>query len=124
MTFEDIKEVIGLHEKLSKNKKINKEILSFLEKQVKRETNISLEDIKILLETYEKIKADHLKVILSDIIEGKPVNQPTYIPQPFPTEKPFDPKPYWPVPPISDIPPCYSYTITTVAIPCKDNKNE
>lgn len=122
MKFEDIKEVISLHEKLSKNKKINKDILSFLEKQVKGETNIPFEDIKILYEAYKNIKAAHVKTILMGIIEGKSLEQPNYIPAPF-IDKPFDPKPYWQVPPLSDnIVPYYSYTISTTNVPVEKVK--
>ena len=121
MELKDIKEVIGLHEKLSKNKKENKEILSFLEKQIKKETNLSLDDIKILFNTLEKVQTEHLKTIIKDIIEGKPLEKPVYTPAPFVPERPFDPKPYWTLPSIA---PYYSYTISTVAIPCKDNENE
>lgn len=126
MELKDIKEVVGLHEKLSKNKKENKEILSFLEKQIKKETNLSLDDIKILFNTLEKVQTEHLKTIIKDIIEGKPLEKPVYIPAPFVPERPFDPKPYWTLPSIGDLDktPYYSYTISTVAIPCKDNENE
>lgn len=126
MELKDIKEVIGLHEKLSKNKKENKEVLAFLEKQIKKETHISLEDIKILLDTFEKVKTEFLKIVIKDVIEGKPLEKPVYVPSPYIPEKPFDPKPYWTIPSIGDIDktPYYSYTISTVAIPCKDNENE
>ena len=102
MELKDIKEIINLHEKLSKNKKANKEVLAFLEKQIKKETHISLEDIKILLDTFEKVKTEFLKIAIKDVIEGKPLEKPVYVPSPYIPEKPFDPKPYWTIPPISD----------------------
>lgn len=94
MTFEDIKEIITLHNKLNKNKKENKQILSFLEKCIKNETNILINDIKILLEVVDKIKTEHLKITLKSVIEGKPFEKYVYLPT-QPEIKPFDPKPYW-----------------------------
>ena len=103
MTYEEIKEVINLHAKLSKNKNNNKEILSFFERRIKKETNISISDIKLLLDIIDKIKTEHLKVTLKSVIEGKPFEKYVYLPT-QPETKPFDPKPYWDLPVI-----CSSY---------------
>ena len=125
MTFEDIKEIVTLHDKLSKNKKANKEVLTFLEKCIKNETNISITDIKVLLDTFNKIKTEHLKTMLKDIIQGKSFEKYIYLPTPQET-KPFDPKPYWDLPVICDTflknhP--YSVSVMTTTEPVEEEKD-
>lgn len=126
MTFEDIKEIVTLHDKLIKNKKVNKEVLTFLEKCIRNETNISINDIKILLEVVDKIKTEHLKITLKSIIEGKPFEKYVYLPT-QPEIKPFDPKPYWDSPIIcssffKDHP--YSVNSTTTTEPVEEMKDK
>lgn len=125
MTFEDIKEIVILYNKINKNKKENKQILSFLEKCIRNETNISIDDIKILLEVVDKIKTEHLKITLKSVIEGKPFEKYVYLPT-QPEIKPFDPKPYWELPIISSILdnyPAYNVSITTTTEPVEEDKD-
>ena len=125
MTFEDIKEIVTLHDKLIKNKKANKEVLTFLEKCIKNETNISITDIKVLLDIFNKIKTEHLKTMLKDIIQGKSFEKYVYIPAPQET-KPFDPKPYFDLPVIcssffKDYP--YNVSIKTKTEPVEEDED-
>lgn len=126
MIYEEIKEIVNLHTKLNKNENDNKEILSFFERCIKKETNISISDIKLLLDVVNKIKTEHLKVTLKSAIEGKPFEKYVYLPT-QPEIKPFDPKPYWDLPIIcssffKDHP--YSASITTTTKPIEEMKDK
>ena len=102
MDIIDLKKIISVYLKLRKDKKKNKEAIEALEVSLKNilKTNLevftssaNIEDLILLIETYDKLKSKDLKLKLLDVILN---NKKENLHLPFtPEPYPYYPRPFY-----------------------------